>query len=338
VRSLGSLFERTVYGRLKVEQWIESHPDIISQPIKQPLFIIGMPRTGTTILHALLNEDPENRSPLAWECLLPYPVPSPSNYNNNSQIRATRKEFNQLFKLVPDFKKKHYLEADAPQECIGIFALDFNSFQTSAQFYIPSYLEWFSKESDQLESMKWHKRFLQYLGSGGVTGARWLLKTPVHLMRLEELFSVYPDACVIMTHRDPKKVIPSATSLISSVRSLYSDHEDPAISGHEQNTLWSSYFESSIRSRNKINKEGQIIDIRFEEFVQGQIKVVEKIYDHFNWTLSDVAKSRMQNFLDNNPKGKHGEHLYALQDFNLTENQIEETFKGYYKFLDRLES
>jgi len=199
-------------------------------------------------------------------------------------------------------------------------------------------MTWFSEESNQLASMKWHKRFLQYLGSGGVTGTRWLLKTPVHLMRIEELFNVYPDACVIMTHRDPKKVIPSASSLISSVRSLYSDHEDPARSGDEQKTLWSQYFNSSIESRNKLNKEDQIIDIKFEDFVQDQIKTVERIYDHFNWSLSAEARSKMLQFLNNNPKGKHGDHVYALADFDLTDTQIEETFKEYYTFLNQLES
>ena len=91
-----------------------------------------MPRTGTTILHALMHQDPDHRSPLAWECLLPHPVPTPETYTANTAIDTITKEFDQFFKLVPDFKQKHYMEPNSPQECIGINALDFNSFQIAA--------------------------------------------------------------------------------------------------------------------------------------------------------------------------------------------------------------
>ena len=201
-----------------------------------------MPRTGTTILHALMHEDIAHRSPLAWECLLPYPVPTPENFHDNEALKTVTKEFDQLFKLVPDFKKKHHMEPDSPQECIGINALDFNTFQISAQVYVPSYMEWFFNEADRLSTMRFHKRFLQYQQSGGVKAQRWLLKSPVHLMRLTEIFEVYPDARIIMTHRHPSKVVASAASLISSVRSLYSDTEDPIRSGQEQAETWSKYF------------------------------------------------------------------------------------------------
>ena len=219
-----SLIARTLYGRLKVEQVLKENPEIEKTEIKEPVFIIGMPRTGTSILHALMHEDQAHRSPLSWECVLPYPVPKPETFTDNAQLKTVKKEFGQLFKLVPDFKKKHYMEADSPQECLSITALDFNSFQYSAQLLLPSYMDWFANKSDQLETMRFHKRFLQYLQSGGVKSERWLLKTPVHLMRLTEIFEVYPDAKIIMTHRDPAKVVPSTASLISSVRSLYSDN------------------------------------------------------------------------------------------------------------------
>ena len=331
-----SLFERTLIGRLKVEQHLQAHPEIEQTEIRKPIFIIGMPRTGTTILHALLNKDPQNRSPLAWECLIPSPVPQLENYTDNAQLNSIKKEFSQLFKLVPDLKKKHYIEAEAPQECLGVTALDFTSFQPIAQFHVPSYLKWFSNDADQLATMRWHKRFLQYLGSGGVTGKRWLLKTPVHLTRLKELFEVYPDACVIMTHRDPKKIIPSAASLVSTVRSLYSDHEDPFVTGSEQHEVWSQYLDSFVENRKKLQKEDQIIDLKFEDFVSDQMAIVKRIYDKFDIALTPEATSNMQQFLDENPKDKHGAHKYTLDDFGLNEDQIKNSFKSYYKFLDQL--
>jgi len=330
------LIERLLYGRYMIEKEMASKPWIEEQKIEQPVFIIGMPRTGTTILHAMIHEDPNHRSPLAWECLLPYPAATPETYHHNAQLSTIEKEFSQLFKLVPDFKRKHYMEADAPQECLGITALDFNSFQFSAQLYLPSYMNWFFEESDMLGTMRFHKRFLQYLQSGGVKGERWLLKTPVHLMRLPELFEVNPDARIIMTHREPSAIVSSTSSLITSVRTLYSDNEDPNVSGREQLETWSKYFDRFIESRKRLNKEDQIIDLKFEEFVKDQVGLARQIYDHFGWELSEDTVKKFLEFLRNNPKDKHGKHEYRLDDFGLEEDEVNRLFSTYLDFYKQL--
>lgn len=331
-----SLIERNLYGRYKVEETIKYNPDILDENIKEPIFIIGMPRTGTTILHALMHQDKAHRSPLSWECLLPHPVPIPETFNNNQQLATIEKEFKQLFKLVPDFLQKHYMAANSPQECLGITALDFNSFQFSAQLYLPSYMEWFFSEADRLQTMRFHKKFLQYLQSGGVRKQRWLLKSPVHLMRLTEIFEVYPDARIIMTHRHPEKIVPSTSSLISSVRSLYSDSEDPLVTGKEQAETWSNYFRRFMEDRKTLNKEDRIIDLKFEDFVNDQVKCVQRIYDKFGWDLSDKTKNKINTFLETNPKDVHGKHNYTLADFGLDSNEINKQFEHYISFLENL--
>ncbi len=327
-----NLMERTLYGRFKVEQVLAENPDIEKAEIKQPVFIVGMPRTGTSILHAMMHQDPAHRSPLSWECLLPYPVPKPETFTNNDQLKTITKEFDQLFKLVPDFLKKHYMAADSPQECLAINNLDFNSFQITAQLYAPTYMDWFADESDSLETMKFHKRFLQYLQSGGVKAERWLLKSPVHLMRLDEIFEVYPDARIVMTHREPTKVVASTASLLSSVRSLYSDYEDPARTGHEQMETWHHYFSRFLESRKRLQKEEQIIDLHFEDFASDHIGTVQKIYDKFGWKLSEDTIARFQAFLAKNPRDKNGLHMYRLKDFGLTEESVNSKFSEYIKF------
>lgn len=334
--AIKNVLERTFYNRLKVEQELANNPSIEQQPIKRPIFIIGMPRTGTSILQALLQEDPVHRAPLAWECLLPYPASTPTTYKNNPQLSAVQKEFGQLFQLVPDLQKKHHMAADSPQECLGINALDFTSFQTAAQVCIPSYMEWFNNEADQLQTMRFHKRFLQYLQSGGVSSERWLLKSPVHLLRLKEIFEVYPDACIIMTHRHPAKVVPSAASLVSSVRSLYTDQEVALRTGEEHSALWSSYFNRFLKARQELNKESQIIDLKFEDFVQDHMGTVQQIYDRFGWELSTAATTNMKAFLAKNPKDKHGAHQYTLADFGLTKEGIQQQFSTYIDFLEQL--
>jgi hypothetical protein len=155
-------------------------------------------------------------------------------------------------------------------------------------------------------------------------------------MRLPELFEVYPDARIIMTHRHPSKVVASTASLISSVRSLYGDHEDPVRTGHEQAEIWSMYFERFMESRRKLNKEDQIIDLKFDDFVTDQIGVVKKIYDRFNMHLSDDALARFKHFLDLNPKDKKGVHVYTLEDFGLKEEEINRQYAHYIDFINGL--
>jgi hypothetical protein len=184
--------------------------------------------------------------------------------------------------------------------------------------------------------MRFHKRFLQYLQSGGVKGERWLLKTPVHLMRLPELFEVYPDAKIIMTHREPSKIVASTASLVSSVRSLYSDHENPVRTGHEQAEIWSLYFKRFMKDRKSLNKEDQFIDLKFGDFARDQIGVVTKIYERFGWDLTDEALQRFRKFLIENPKDKHGLHVYDLKTFGLAEEDINDKFKEYNEFLTQL--
>lgn len=331
-----TLYTRIAYGRFRIEQEIRNRPEILTSPITEPVFIIGMPRTGTTILHALMHEDAEHRSPLAWECLQPYPVPTPETFADNGQRSQVEREFEQLFRLVPDFQVKHHMTVDSPQECLGINMFDFNSFQNLAQYYMPSYLDWFNHGADKLATMRFHKTFLRYLQSGGVTAKRWLLKSPVHLMRLEEIFTVYPDAKVIMTHRHPAQVVSSAASLVSSVRSLYSDEENPSRTGAEQAQLWSDYFSLFLESRERLNKEDQIIDLRFEDFVSDQLAVTKGIYHKFGWPLSGAAETKMRLFLARNPKDKHGIHEHSLESFGLSTTGINKQYRHYIDFLNQV--
>ena len=214
--------------------------------------------------------------------------------------------------------------------------LDFDNFEKGEQYGAPAYMEWFSDESDMLGTMRFHKRFLQYLQSGGVKADRWLLKSPVHLRRLPEIFEVYPDARIIMTHRGPADIVSSTASLISSVRTLYSDHEDPNVTGAEQAMLWSRYFDRFIESRENLSRDEQIIDLKFEDFVNDQVGSIRKIYDRFGWELSEVALERFRLFLDENPKDKHGKHEYSLDAFGLKEGEVNRQFSKYLGFYEQL--
>lgn len=328
--------QRSAESRFRVERAFAERPEIADEDIRDPVFILGAPRSGTTILHALLHLDRDHRAPLSWECLLPYPAPEPADYGNNVRIDTVRREFERIFRLVPDFRKKHYMMADSPQECIGITALNFTSFQYLAQAYLPSYHDWFV-HADHERNLQWHRRLLQFLQSGGVRRPRWLLKSPVHIMRLDALFEVYPDATVIVTHRDPECIVPSTASIISSMRSLYSDHEDTTRTGGEQLRIWAAYFDQFLRDRRRLDRESQIVDVLFDDFARNQMGVVESIYARFEWELHPDDSRSMERFLRDEPRGKHGVHEYSLEQIGVTAAEIEREYANYRDFLGSLE-
>ncbi len=325
--------QRSADSRSKVERTLTEHPEIANESIRAPVFIVGMPRSGTTILHALLHLDRNHRAPLSWECLLPAPAPRPEDHDDNDRLETVRKEFDQIFRLVPDFRRKHYMTADSPQECVGVTALNFASYQYLAMAYLPEYHDWFAK-TDQVQNLQWHRRFLQFLQSGGIRTRRWLLKSPVHLMRLRALFEVYPDARVIVTHRHPASVVPSVASLISSMRSFYSDHEDTLRTGREQLLIWADYFARFLRDRRELDREDQMVDVFFDDFVKNQMSVVDSIYSRFGWELRPEDRARMEKLLQREHRGKHGVHQYSLAQIGVTRPELDNKYAHYLDFLE----
>lgn len=328
-----NLQERMLVGRFQVEDHLKKNPQIAEEKIEAPAFIIGLPRTGTTILHNLLHTDPATRSPLSWECLYPYPVPNKDNYEVDERIQVCDKEFEQLFKLVPNFKKMHIMTASTPQECIGIHALDFQSYQPMAQYNIPTYLDWYNN-SDFYHQFEFHKRMLQYLQSDGVRG-RWLLKSPVHLPHIDQLFATYPDAAVITTHRHPVKIVASVSSLMHSVRTLYSDQADARATGQEILKMWSEYLNGFVEQREKhSDKANQFVEIYFEDFIKDPVGCAQDVYAHHGWEFTQDVRSRMEKFMADNPKDKHGKHHYSLEEFGLSESEVKKEFSDYIDFLE----
>lgn len=336
--AMRNVLQRSASSRFLVEKAISENPAIMDESIDEPVFIIGMPRSGTTILQALLHRDSAHRSPLCWECLLPYPAPTPETCRNNPRLDTIRKEFGQLFRLVPDLRRKHYMTADSPQECVAITALNFCSYQYLAQAYLPSYDHWLSNEADQVRNLRWHKRFLQFLQSGGIRPVRWLLKSPIHLLRLKALFDVYPDARIVMPHREPSRFIASVASLVSSTRSLYSDRHEPVRTGHELLRTWGGYLERFLSDRESLGKESRFVDFHFDEFVGNQMRIVERIYARFAWELDPQCRARMENFLRRERKDKHGVHAYSLEQFGISAADLDQRYTRYHEFLRELKA
>jgi hypothetical protein len=319
---------RLLENRLRMEADRNRHPDIAAVEIRRPLFVTGLPRTGTTLLHGLLAQDPANRVPYTWECMFPSPPPERARHRTDPRIGWAERQLRWFHRLNPDFRKIHPLAARLPDECLIITSHSFLSFQFQTSHRVPSYQRWL-EGLDLVDSYAAHKRFLQHL-SWRCAGTRWVLKAPAHLYGFRALFQTYPDAGVILTHRDPLEVVASTASLHTTLRSTFSDTIDPADTGAECTRRWSEGLTRALRERDAgCAPPERFLDVRYTDLVRDPIATVRRVYDHFGYPWTDVFHARMERFLAQNPKDKHGQHRYSLAAFGLDADEERARYRTY---------
>lgn len=321
----------TMANRMRVEDWLKQHPELLERPVEAPLFVFGLPRTGTTLTINLLASDPATRSFLRWEIYDPMPPARPEELHAGPRYAAQVAKNEMALKYMPHIAAIHYEEADSPTECQFLMTPSFCAQVYEAQADIPSWRHWFLHEADYMPAFRYHKRQLQALQA--YTGGRWTLKNPWHPLFLNELTAVYPDARLVMTHRDPAEVVGSCCSLIRHVRAIYSDDVDLKGIG----ASFIDTFEIMIaRTRAFKAKHGSeaIHDVQYADTLRDPMGVVRGIYQRFGIDFTPPIAAAMQAYLDANPKGKHGSHSYDLAEYGLSKEAVRERFKGYIEDYD----
>ena len=315
-------------NRLRMVEYRRQHPEVDAEEVKGPIFVLGLPRTGTTLLQGLLAQDPAHRAPLSWETDDPRTPATPQTLDSDPRIAATEKRFAQLRQLSPNFQLVHPIGAEMPQECIVITAHDFWGVRFEMCFDVASYQEWMHG-ADARGAYRFHRWMLQHLQSGGVRG-RWVLKTPGHLGTLDALLDVYPDARIIQLHRDPLKVVPSVASLEYTIRSISTDGQDPAALGRQNLRTWSLFLERAIEVRDARPEHArQFLDVPYQELLGDPIGCVRSVYAHFGDELSPEAEACMKSYMADNPQHKHGKHKYSLEMFGLDAAAVKRAFEAY---------
>src|SRR5438067_5968455 len=310
-------------SRLQMEQDRQLYPDIARQEISEPLFIVGLPRSGTTLLHHLVAADPEHRSPLMWEVMSPSP-PTPAIEKRRIQ-RATQ-SCNFFNWLAPTFRYVHAVGAELPQECIGLMAPTFMSDQFDAMYYVPSYRAWFFRQ-DLRPAYEYHRRFLQHLQVRR-SARRWVLKAPTHMFALPILLDLYPDALFIQTHRAPLDAMASVSSLITILRRVFSDAVDPQTVCREAIDYWSKTLDRFLQERGRL-AEHRICDVDYVEIRRDPLMAVRRIYAHFGWSLFPKIEQRMRRALASRPEDRYKLHRYDLSQFGVQEAESAARFAAY---------
>ena len=305
-------------------------PGIADESIEAPVFLTGLPRTGTTLLHGLLSADPATRVPLTWEVM--YPAAFANDADGIARARRqTAARLAWADRLAPEFMKIHPIAPDLPQECIAITAPVFMSIQFHTTHKVPSYEDWFERHGQEL-AYAYHRRFLQHLQARGPTG-RWVLKAPGHLFGLAALLERYPDARIVQTHRDPLRVLASMASHATVLRRAFSEPVDPAEVAADWTARWAGALENFLTVRSGAPAE-RFLDVSYEEIVAAPLATVERIYGFLGRTVSEEARRAMADYLAANPRNKHGAHRYSLAQYGFDRDTEIERFRGYCERFD----
>jgi hypothetical protein len=313
-------------NRLRVVDWAARHPDVAGQRIDAPLVVVGMFRAGTTFLSNLLDQDPGNRSLLRWEAGDSVPPPTPANFRSGPRVEAVRESAAVLEQINPGMAAIHHEEADGPTECVALLSQDFKSLLWEAIANVPAYGRWLL-DVDQRSAYEYHRLALQVLQHGGVRG-RWTLKSPHHAIALDALTAVYPDARLVLLHRDPVVLCASVCSLISTLSGTFTDADHRRyIADH-----WTAMLETSISridSFRATHPDIPILDVHYDDLVREPVETVARIYDSTGDRLTGEARAAVESYVAANRQGRRGAHRYGLAEFGLDPPAVAERFASY---------
>lgn len=315
----------TLANRLKVEDYLQKHPQLLDAPIEKPMFVFGLPRTGTTLLINLLNTDPERRSFLRWESLNSVPPPKAAELSTDPRCLEAQRITELSLKYAPQIAAIHYEDADSPTECQFAMSQSFCAQYFDAIAEVPSYRDWFLNTNYQ-HTFEYQKKLLQLLQAEAP--GRWTLKNPWHPLFLNDLTTVYPDAQLVMTHRDPVDVVGSCCSLIKNVRMMMSDKVDLNYIGESMMNTFEIMVERTLAYKEQHGWDS-IYDIQYNDVMRDPIGEIKKLYARFDEPWTVAAEKAMTDFLANNPKGKFGKHEYSLEEYGLTKEIVRARFADY---------
>lgn len=323
--------------RLRVVDLLQRHPEILDEELVAPMVIVGLPRSGTSILFELLSQDKDVGVPLMWEALQPCPPPETATYHTDPRIEQADKLFTQWSRVAPEFASMHEMRGDIPAECGLLMAGTFISDHNASMHQTPSYSMWCA-QAEFLPVYEYHKTILQILQWKNPR-KRWLLKAPEHQVHLDTLLQVYPDARIVQTHRDPLKCMASTTSMMGTLYYMRSDQEFNAemFENIIMGEATAQRLEHVIDQREAgIVPEKNIADSRYQDLMDDPMACIENVYGHFGMDLPDATRACMLDYLEGKPKGKFGAHSYEVDASRAADRPLFKRYQSLYNVPDEM--
>jgi hypothetical protein len=313
---------RFLSNLLRLEEEEERTPSILDEEIAAPIFITGLPRSGTTFLHSLLARDPSNRVPLSWQTIYPYPLAQ--DRRRDGRAERVERQFRMFERLSPGVESLHPLAATTPQECTEITAHVFQSLRFDTTHFVPSYQQWLIARG-HLEAFRFHKRFLQHLQHQSGKG-QWVLKCPDHVFTLEAIKQVYPDARFVFVHRDPLSVLPSVAKLTELLRAPFTRKLDRHQIGRQVSDRW---LEGAGLIVSDMETQDRIAHVHYRSLIADPLGTVDRVYAHFGLSLAADARHHIEKFIRNTPRGGYGVNRYDFEESGLDAAALREKFQPY---------
>lgn len=333
-----SYFQQVIYqllvNRLKVIQLIKDHPDILDEKIEAPVFIVGLPRSGTTITQTLMALDPMSRYLRNYETAgALYPPPGLMPQTPDPRIQVFHEAMEGILALNPELRGINGINfmALGTAECQNLMAHEFVHAGWSAGSSLFGYGDWVS-ECDMAPAYQWHKRLLQVL-QWRLPNEHWVLKAPIHLFGLDSLLEIYPDARIVFTHRNPFEAMVSGVSMVVHwTRCTTGQVNIPAIAQWYP-ALWAKGLERALAVRKRL-KPDRLVDLYHGDICQEAVSTIETVYDFFGLSFNQAARKRMQVWLRDNPRSKFGRHTCDANQLGLEIDRENARFAFYLNQFD----
>jgi hypothetical protein len=313
-------------ARLLSEASWKQYPEHAGVRIERPIFVTGLPRTGTTALHRLLSADPRHQGLELWLAEFPQPRPPRETWSDNPVFRQLDAQFTKAHNENPDYTGLHYMTADEVEECWQLLRQSLHSVSYETLAHVPTYAHWLAKQ-DWTRPYRRHRKNLQLIGLNDAD-KRWVLKNPSHLFALDALFATYPDALVVQCHRPAETIMASMCSLAQHTTEGWSTTFVGAQIGQDSLETWSRGLELFNAERVK-HDSAQFYDMDYFELIAAPVRTVEGIYNAFGIEMTDAARKAMEGSDAESKQGPRApKHTYSLEDYGLTTEQVKDRFKG----------
>jgi len=324
-RRVRSLLLGQLIKRLRIQAELTSRPKIRKIPIERPLFVVGLPRTGTTFFHNLLALDPSHRAPQSWELL--FPVDLFDVHGSSVDLPQLAREWvKSMYMTVPRIRMIHPVAAEWPGECHLALQASFMHLVFETRNHVPTYSSWLDAQ-DVRASYRHYRLQLQLILKRN-PAKRLLLKDPLHLWYLTELLDVMPDACVVFLHRDPTEALPSFCSLSQALTELTTTNIDPRTIGEHLLRRAAEGVERMMSARSTVDPS-RVFDLQYRQVLRDPAGAVHRVYEHFGYRCSKETVRKIESWLAKHPQHEHGVHRYRLEQFGLDAATVKRRFAEY---------